>query len=125
MNAVNNINYSEVGTLIEVEILDVIIFLKHEANTSWFIIVWGMEINGEYVVSFLIKSSIFSNWNSLKQWTDPSNKRAWLLTEQFDFRDSIAVDVVGNLYSQRMRQVADESVDFFIFFYIFKLDCSL
>ena len=48
-----------------------------------------------------------------------------LLVEQADSLDSFVVDVVGNRNLQGVRQVGDESLDFFILLYIYELDIGL
>ena len=48
-----------------------------------------------------------------------------LLVEQADSLDSFVVDVVGNRNTQGVRQVGDESLDFFILLYIYELDIGL
>lgn len=128
VNAVDDINDSEVASLVKIHILYVVESLVDEADTPALRLFRSMEINTVNFVPFLIKINILSNRNVLKQWTNPSYKGAGLLlllVEQADSLDSFVVDVVGNGNTQGVRQVGDEILDFFILLYIYELDIGL
>lgn len=62
-----------------------------------------MEVDGEDVVAFLIEGRILNHWDGFEHWTDPSDEGAGLFFKQMDLRDSVAVNVVGDGDTQRVR----------------------